>query len=317
MRVWSLAVLFASTTAAAQPRTRADELFERGRKLMAAGNYAEACVAFEESQQLDAAVTTLLNLGACREKREQLASAVAVFHAAELSARREGTAKSAALADIAAGHVKRLEPRLSTLTIQVPRAHRVPGLVIERDGVPVEAALWDVPVPLDGGAHRVVARAPGREEWQKDVKLETERQTAVVQMPALSPSTVGTPLPDDPKREDTDEPPPAGGGRSLVWPIVFGAGALAAGTGAIVFWRKGDATYARAEDETLPARQDELWKEANRQRYIAQGLAVTGVVFAGVAVWLLVRRGNSTDNNRQVAIEPTGEGMMVHLRGSY
>jgi hypothetical protein len=321
MRWVSLALLVVWTNAHAQPkpRSRADALFEQGRKHMEAGKFAEACAAFEESQQLDSAVTTLLNLGACREKLAQLASAVSVFRAAERSARREGTATSTQLADIAAGHIKRLEPRLSTLTIQVPRANRIEGLVITRNGVPVETTLWDVPAPLDGGAYKIVAKAPGREPWNADVKLAPERETKAIRIPPLAPSTV----PTVPIKDDEVEEQPAGGddrgGRSLVWPIVFGVGALGAGAGAIVFYRRGEDTYAKAKVEPDPMRQDNLWQDANRQSYIAQGLAVAGVGLAAVSIYLLVRGGGSS--NRQVALQPivdaNGNGLFVNLGGSY
>jgi tetratricopeptide (TPR) repeat protein len=315
MRWWSLALVLASSIGHvhAEPKpSRADELFQRGRKLMTAGNYAEACAAFEESQQIDAAVTTLLNLGACREKRAQLASAVAVFRAAERTARAEGTVKSRELADIAAGHVKRLEPMLSMLTIQVPRANRVAGLTIDRDGVRVEPALWDVPVPVDGGTHTIVARAAGRDDWTGTVELAAQRDSKAVTVPSLPVA--------ERDEQDVTQPPSAARTRgSLAWPIAFGVGALAAGAGAVTFWRRGEATYDRAQAEPDPVRQDQLWRDANRERYMAQGLAVAGVGCAALTVWLLVRRSGNDRNDKQVAIEPVVhvQGLVLQLRGSY
>src|SRR5881392_3000991 len=106
LSVLLLAILAATTTVLAQPRSKADERFEQGRKLMEAGKYDGACTAFEDSEQLDPAITTLLNLGACREKAGELASAVDVFRAAVRAAQQDGTAKAKELGDIAAGHVK-------------------------------------------------------------------------------------------------------------------------------------------------------------------------------------------------------------------
>src|SRR5690349_1387185 len=90
-------LVFASLArmAHAQPAAaQAETLFDRGRDLLAAGKIAEACDAFESSQNLDPQLTTLLNLADCREKNKQLASAWGHFLEAERQTRgKSGGAK--------------------------------------------------------------------------------------------------------------------------------------------------------------------------------------------------------------------------------
>lgn len=50
---------------------RAQALFEEGRLLMVQDLYVKACPKFEESQRLDPAVGTLLNLAICEEKAKR------------------------------------------------------------------------------------------------------------------------------------------------------------------------------------------------------------------------------------------------------
>jgi hypothetical protein len=303
-------LLLSSIAHADATRTPADQRFEDGRKLMVAGKFEAACTAFEDSQQLDPAVTTLLNLGACREKASQLASAVTVFRAAERAARQEG-AKSAELAKIAAAHVKRLEPRLSTMTVMVPRAQRIDGLVIERGGTRIDAKQWDLPVPIDGGTYELVARAPGHSAWSKTIVVDPERDAKTIYVPDLPDAPEGEVTPDI-------EPSPPREGRSVVLPIVLGVAALGAGGAAFYFNQRGDEIYAQAKVEPDPARQDALWHSANRRRYAAEGFAAAGLGCAVVAVWLLVRGGGASAD-QTVALRPTAsaDGFSVQLVGSY
>ena len=55
--------------------TAAEALFVEGRQLFAQGDFAKACPKFEESNRLDPAVGTLLNLAACEEKAGKRAQA--------------------------------------------------------------------------------------------------------------------------------------------------------------------------------------------------------------------------------------------------
>jgi hypothetical protein len=78
LRVLSLAVgLAVSSPAWAQSgdRAGAEALFEAGREALDKGDYEVACQRFEESNRLESAAGTILNLANCREQLGQLASA--------------------------------------------------------------------------------------------------------------------------------------------------------------------------------------------------------------------------------------------------
>src|SRR5579883_1765226 len=63
----------------ASNKAAAEALFRDGRALYDQGKYPQACAKFAESQRLDPAPGTLLNLGGCYEKNGQTASAWATF----------------------------------------------------------------------------------------------------------------------------------------------------------------------------------------------------------------------------------------------
>src|SRR5690242_18525302 len=111
----------ASTARAQSAGAQAEVLFRQGRDLMAAGRYAEACTALQESNKLEPAVTTLLNLAGCREKNGQIATAWGLFLDAERQTRTATDAATQQLHDVALAHAKQLEPQVSKLVINVPK----------------------------------------------------------------------------------------------------------------------------------------------------------------------------------------------------
>ncbi|MDQ3338887.1 MAG: tetratricopeptide repeat protein [Myxococcota bacterium] len=183
-----LVLVTATTRDAHAQRAEADAAFERGRTLMQAGKYEEACEAFEASLRLEATIGTVYNLGLCHDKIGKLASAYTEFkQVAERDANKARAADSAK-------RVAALEPRLTKfrLVIKEPTA----GLVVERDGVDI-TAFADQVVPVDPRRYTFVASAPGLEPYTAAVDLTKEGATIDVAIPALS-TTKSTPIPDQP-----------------------------------------------------------------------------------------------------------------------
>lgn len=304
MRLLVLTCLVVASSAHAQSASvQADLLFKQGRDLMAAGKLAEACAAFEASNQLEPAVSTLLNLGACREKNGQIATAYGAYANAERLARQATDADGRALDSVAAEHVARVEPLVSKLTIVVPDRDRVAGLEIRRNGELVEPATWGEPLALDGARYELTARAPGRVEWKLSVTLARERDQRVVTLPLLA--SIGDVAPPPP-------PPPAEHEPSKALPIGFGVGAAASLGGAVVFELWGESTYHSSQHEPDPNKQDALWRSANHERYAAEAFAGAAVACGAVAVWLYLRAGSTAP----VASAQNG-GMSIGITGSY
>jgi hypothetical protein len=278
-----LGAAIAPAPAAAQPAgAQAETLFRRGKELMAQGQFAEACAAFDASQKLDPTSSTLINRAYCREKNAQLATAWGLFLEAERQTRTATDAPGKQLHRVAVERAASLEPRLSTLKVVVPAESRVGGLEILRDGEPIDAASWNQALPIDGGAYTVTARAPGNAEWSTSVKVGVERDVKTIEIPRLKPAVLSkdaVPL-AAPAAEPTERR------RSQVVPLVLAGSAVALLGGALAFHLSGESTYDEAKKEPDPVRQDDLWHSANTKRYVAEGLGAAGIVCGGVAVWL-------------------------------
>lgn len=189
--VVGVTVFCASSRAIAQPadpnapkvdnRARAQQLFDSALADAEAGNLAAACPKFLASQEADPKTSTLLNLGACYEKNGQTASAWGAFREAETLARKIGRAD---WESNARSHAESLEPRLVKLTIQVPDANKVPGLVVVRDGARLSSGEWGVAIPVDPGEHVISATAEGRTPWE--TKQSVREVSASVTVPLLA-----------------------------------------------------------------------------------------------------------------------------------
>lgn len=185
------AALAAAGRAHAEPsaddKALATLLFQQGRALMAEGRIPEACQKLEESERLQPAGGTLLNLALCHEREGRLARSWSEFKAAMEVAKRDGRSDRESEA---ATHVNALEPRLSHLTIMVPAGTQVEGLVIERDGHEIGRGAWATAIPIDGGEHVVRATATGREPFSVTVVIGKEFDARTIEIPVLATPVV-------------------------------------------------------------------------------------------------------------------------------
>jgi len=179
-------VFVMSRSVHAQPAgTQADALFHQGKELMATGRIAEACAAFDASQKLDPSISTLLNQANCRERNSQLATAWGLFLEVERQTRAVTNKASQQMHATAIARAAKLEPRMSTLRIDVPAGSRVGGLEILRNGEVLDQATWNQALPIDGGTYHILARAPGNAEWSDTVAVAEEGDAKIVEIPEL------------------------------------------------------------------------------------------------------------------------------------
>lgn len=325
----------------ARERALAQSLFDQGRELMNTGSYAEACARLEESQRLDPAAGTELNLAVCHEAEGKSATAWVEFKDALTQAERDGRTERQRLAR---EHLQRLAPTLSHLTIVIPPAVRIHGLEVRLDGEVLGEAAWGTPEPIDPGTHRAEATAPGKKKWTAEVnlganaddqKLEVppleDDPTARAALPGPAPATEslgpGAPPPADRGRERSE----SGGSHATLGWISIGVGVVALGVGgafglrAVSKWsdRNANCPGGACNEQAVADYRDA------KTAAIAADIGVgVGLVAVGVGVYLLVApsrsaaepvRARARTKRNWLAVEPSvaQHGGGIDLRGSW
>jgi hypothetical protein len=185
LSIASLALAFLAPPAhAGDAGAQAQVLFDEGKRLMDAENYAGACPKLAESQRLDPGNGTLARLATCHEKLGKTATAWSEFAELVTSAQRAGQADRE---HFARQRIAVLEPRLSRLTIVVPAdVATTTGLVVQRDAIVVGVAAWGVGIPVDPGDHMIEASAPGKQAWSTHVAIGAANDNKQIAVPALA-----------------------------------------------------------------------------------------------------------------------------------
>jgi hypothetical protein len=314
---------------------RAEALFAEGRKLMAAGDFAAACPKFADSQSLDPAPGTVLNLATCYEKAGKLASAWATFKTAQASAEAAGQHDRVAAAKKRAAT---LEPQLSHLTITVPPSSRVPGIDVRCDQGAVHEGEWGVAVPRDGGGHDIEAVAPGKKAWTSHIELRRGGQDLEVEVPALEDAPAPAAVPRTiapsggpeapgasaaPPRAVDNTPEHRGQTQRVLGLVAGGIGVAGIAFGAIAGIEAG-STWSDAKNQcgsNAPACPADSQGFATQQSAVGWasastiGFAAGGALLAGGAVlFFTAPRGQSQP---RLGVAPAAQGTGLSLLGMF
>ncbi len=312
---WPLAASVACALVAVSPTARADDtniavaeaLFRDARTLMAAGDLAQACPKFEESNRVDPKLGTLMNLALCHEKAGLSASAWAEYaRAASLAARagqsdREKVARERAAA---------LELTLSHVLIDAdPKS----DASIVLDDQPIGPAAFHSPIPIDPGAHVLRATAPGATPFEQSFRVTAGATVALVKVPVLAraptavtaaPETVPA-VPEVSKHS----------GRRTAGFVVGGVGVALAGVGAF-FGARAFSDKSAAENGCgamfcTPAGSSATSSMKTDETLSTVGV-IAGVAAIGAGVYLVLSSGGESNGGTgavRVSLDVAARGL--------
>jgi hypothetical protein len=320
-------------------KAEANLLFDEGRRAMASHDYAQAVAKLEQSQALDPAVGTLLNLAECYVALGRTTSAWSTYRgAASLAV----STKQPERERYASRKAQELESKLSRLEVIIEPSARVPGLSVTRSGVPIPEGLWGAAVPVDPGVQHLEAKAPGRATWTLDVQVDAGAAKVRVQVPPLAtvpaapttappaPAPISTPAvggsvelepapgaaapPAEDARRDSGSSLP-----TIGW-ITAGVGAVTTLAG-VVFYVNG---RMQISDANCPSQvcvrgtgDKSLHDDGRASEKLGIGLGVAGLAIAGAGVVLALSAPGPRETKRAAALSLVLAPRSVDLRATW
>lgn len=277
--VAALAVIGATSRPARADR--ADQLFKKGKKLLAEKRYAEACTAFEDSDRLDPGIGAKLNVAKCYQEWGKLASAWRWYSDAEQMAKDAKDDRESKIHAL----IEELDRNVPRLTLKAAPDANTSGVVLKLDGVEIDVHTLGTERRVDPGPHQVEYIVNGKSrsrmvpvERSSEVNLELPRKPR-------APSTPATGM----VRKPGDDP---GQTRRLVGLGAAGAGGLTIVIAGVVTLRaRSDYQHALSGycrdattmcDATGLARTHSARHHAN----IATGFAIGGAAVVAGGLYL-------------------------------
>lgn len=186
-----LSLTMAKSVAAQSGSAEAAELFKQGRTALQAKDYATACPKFAASLNLERAVGTLISLADCEQVTGKLASARQ--HWQEAADFADASRDALHRGDYARKKFAEIDRRVPKLIVHL--ASGAPkDTAVRRDSVDLGATSFDAPLPVDPGAHSIVASASNHEPKTFTVELKEGEQKTVEVSPGSETSAAAAPI---------------------------------------------------------------------------------------------------------------------------
>ena len=347
----ALLVLEVASTAAAQEAAPDDpddsveaitarKLFLEGRALLDHNQPRAACDKLERSHKLVPTLAALLNLGLCHSYSGHLATAHDYYRQAEVLATLQ---KDTRRREFAHDEAAALAPRRATLTLRIT-GNTGDALDVRIDDIVKPREVWELPMFIDAGEHRIRVQAAGLQSWEGNVSVTDGNQHVVVIPELVSRAEVVSKPPDESVRAAEAPVAPELDSRTSQWigaPAnphtdqtsslspsriaalsVAGAGVVALGLG-LAFTLSARATYdeseahCRSNDRCTPTGV-ELREDAHDAATRATVFAISGAVALGAgAVWWFVAGPERPGAEAPLGLVPGPDSLAARWSGSF
>lgn len=295
---------------------RAEQLFKKGRRLLAERRYAEACTAFEDSDRLDPTIGAKLNVAKCYQEWGKLASAWRWFTDAERMAKDANDNRAAKIHAL----VAELDPAVPRLVLKVARAAGTRSVVVKLDGVELDAAGLEAERRIDPGPHEIEYVIDGARQ-RKAIPIERGASTELLLEPP-SKAAARRPRAAELAAEDADP----GRARRLAGVGVSAAGVVAIGVasylgiGARRDYRNALAASCRGAPDMCDADGLTATHDARSRANLATVITIGGTlaVAGGLVLYFTAPRAGPRDEHALYVAPSIGrDGAAVVFGGGF
>ncbi len=161
----------------------AETLFREGKALLDAGKLEEACRVLDESDRLETAGGTLLNLASCYERLGRYASAERALKKAALLADAAERPDAKQFID---DRLAAVAPNVSSLRVKLPPSRRRKTTVVEIDRTRVDVRGDTTSLRVDPGDHELLVDTEGSPVWRKTVTVAGAGKTVDVEVDGVA-----------------------------------------------------------------------------------------------------------------------------------
>ncbi len=302
----------------AGPAERAEQLFKKGKKLLAEKRFAEACTAFEDSDRLDPGIGAKLNVAKCYQEWGRLATAWRWFSDAERlaeTAKDDRAEKIRALKD-------ELDASVPRLTLKVPAGADASALAVQLDSAPLTAAELGVERRVDPGPHQIDYMIDGVKRT-KTVPVERGGSSEVTLEAPARGTAAPAPRPMDAPASVAD--PDVGKTRRIVGLGLSAAGVVAVGiAGFVTLGARGDYNdalddHCRGARDMCDAEGLTLTADARSTANTATVVTIAGgvAVVGGLALYFLAPRAKRDEHALYIAPSIGRSGGTVVVGGAF
>ncbi len=317
MLVVPICVLAWSGAAFARDSAAGEALYRAAKESAKKGDWEKACAQFAESQRLDPAPGTLVNLADCEEHRGLVASAWTHFTEVE-SQFKPGDARSG----YAREHAAQLEKRIPRLVIRLQAGAPASARVF-RDDEELRAASLGVPLPVDPGKHVVVVKVGSAEARFPVTAVESlnTEVLAIAPAEAAAPSAKAEPAqvsrgaarPIEPPKQPDQKPASAGDNRTLGWMLVGAGGVgLAVGgvTGVLALSNAGKVKDVCGPDyATCDSGSVDNASKGKTMATVSTIAFIAGGALLGAGLYFVISAPSKTTATTGIAVGPAGAAL--------
>ncbi len=291
-------------------------LAREGNAARTKGNRKKACKKYKESHRAAPSILARIGLGWCAESDGDFPAAWNWYTLARIRADAQNKRK---LSNLGREQADKLKSKVAIVRISVPDQWRADdsGAELEIDGTPVPREQWSADTAVTPGRHKLSARAPGMREWNKKVKVKSNRDAKLVKVEFEADDVDSSGESGDGSSDNSNnnkgEPKPetiersSGSTKRLVGIGLVGVGVVLAGVGTFAGLdaRKKWSDVKDCEP-TCTDEQRDLGKTARTRANISSGAFIGAAALTGVGLWLwLSSSDTSSEGSNAVVIAPS------------